>query len=102
MPICYDLGMRRKKGELLVLEQQILDALGDAEAHGYAIARLVSEQTGRRVLPGHGTLYRTLDRLIQMDKLTSRWEDAEIAEQARRPRRRLYRRRQASREAASE
>ncbi len=75
------------------LEQQILDAIGDNEMHGYAIARRVSEQTGKKILPGHGTLYRALGRLVEMGRLTDRWEaDSERVDAASRPRRRLYRR----------
>jgi len=64
--------MRRKPGQLLDLEAQILsvavDALFDGDPPDKALARLEDA--------GH---------------LSSRWEDHELAEAAGRPRRRLYR-----------
>lgn len=84
-----------------MLEQQILDAIGDAELHGYAIARTVQDRAGTKMLAAHGTLYRALSRLEGMGKLTSRWED-EGEQMAGRPRRRLYRRPRRPKEATSD
>jgi PadR family transcriptional regulator PadR len=85
---------RRKPGALLPLETEILDvALSMRRAHhatfhGFGIARAMREQRGSRSLTAHGTLYKALSRLEDFGLLTSRWEDAAVAEG--RPRRRLY------------
>lgn len=42
----------------------ILLALAEGEAHGYAIARSVSDATGGRMKMGPGTLYGTIKRLL--------------------------------------
>jgi DNA-binding PadR family transcriptional regulator len=90
--------MRRKPGQLLDLEAQILavavDALVDGdppEVHGFAIAKRLADREGSQKLTAHGTLYKALGRLEDAGLLTSRWEDPEAAEEAGRPRRRLYR-----------
>src|SRR5471032_3365456 len=44
---------------------QILISLADAERHGYAIMREVSERTGGDVRLGPGTLYGSLKRLLE-------------------------------------
>ncbi len=85
---------RRKPGTLLPLETEILGAAlsllrsGQATFHGFGLAHSMREQSGSRALTGHGTLYKALSRLEELDLLASRWEDAEAAEG--RPRRRLY------------
>jgi PadR family transcriptional regulator, regulatory protein PadR len=85
---------RRKPGTLLPLETEILEvALSmlrseQATFHGFGLAQTMREQTGSRSLTGHGTLYKALSRLEEFGLLTSRWEDAAVAEG--RPRRRLY------------
>jgi PadR family transcriptional regulator PadR len=85
---------RRKPGTLLPLETEILDvALSmlrskQASFHGFGLAQAMREQTRSRSLTGHGTLYKALSRLEEFGLLSSRWEDAGIAEG--RPRRRLY------------
>ena len=63
----------------------VLLALGEAEQHGYAILQQVELRSDVRLLPG--TLYRTLQRMV---------EDGLIAEVRKRstlddPRRRYYR-----------
>ena len=84
----------RKPGTLLPLETEILEvALSMLRAdqptfHGFGLAQAMREQTGSRSLTGHGTLYKALSRLEEFGLLTSRWEDAAVAEG--RPRRRLY------------
>jgi PadR family transcriptional regulator len=88
--------MRRKPGALLPIEQAILRAAirlwrtGSAEFHGYEIARHVAEDSDRRSLTAHGTLYRALSRLETMGFLESHWEDPQIAARESRPGRRLY------------
>ncbi len=90
--------MRRKPGQLLDLEAQILqvavDAFGsegDGEVHGFAMAKRIADRAGQQRLTAHGTLYKALGRLEQGGLLESRWEDPEVAEAEGRPRRRLYR-----------
>jgi len=88
--------MRRKAGVFLPLELSILGAgidlarRGDAEFHGYAIAKDMREREEARRLTAHGTLYRALDRLEAAGLLKSRLEEAEVAAAENRPRRRLY------------
>jgi PadR family transcriptional regulator len=85
---------RRKPGDLLGLETEILDAAlsmrrsGQPVFHGFALARDLREKSGSRALTSHGTLYKALGRLEDFGLLTSHWEDA--AAVAGRPRRRLY------------
>ena len=88
--------MRRKTGALVPLELAICTAAvalkraGTEEFHGYLIAREIKEAADAKLLTAHGTLYRALGRLDQMGLLTSRWEDAQVAADENRPRRRLY------------
>ena len=88
---------RRRAGVLLPIEASILAAgldaqrAGEREFHGFAIASAIQDRERARRLTAHGTLYRALARMEQAGLLTSRWEDAAIAESAGRPRRRLYR-----------
>ena len=44
----------------------ILLALSDGEKHGYAIMQLVGEQSGQKVRMGPGTLYTTIQRLLEL------------------------------------
>jgi DNA-binding PadR family transcriptional regulator len=90
--------MRRKPGQLLDLEAQILavavDVLVDGdspEVHGFGLAKRIADREGSQRLTSHGTLYKALARLEDAGLLSSRWEDHEVAEAAGRPRRRLYR-----------
>ena len=88
--------MRRKPGQLVPLERQILDAalglrgMGVAEAHGFLLARTMRDQADARQLTAYGTLYKALERLERAGLLESRWEDPTYAAEASRPRRRLY------------
>ncbi len=85
---------RRKPGTLLPLETEILEVAlvmlraGHRTFHGFGLAHTMREQRGSRALTGHGTLYNALGRLEDLGLLSSRWEDAAVAEG--RPRRRLY------------
>lgn len=89
--------MRRRPGSLLPLEVGILDAVveaartGDEWIHGYAIARCISDARRAKRLTSQGTLYNALARLSEAGHLEHRWEDPELALEAGRPRRRLYR-----------
>jgi PadR family transcriptional regulator, regulatory protein PadR len=88
--------MRRKPGALLPLEVSILGAAvrcamdGRAEFHGFELARMLADATGSQRLTAHGTLYKALGRLADAGLLESRWENADAALAAGRPRRRLY------------
>jgi PadR family transcriptional regulator, regulatory protein PadR len=88
--------MRRKRGTLLPIEEAILAAgielrrSGTPEFHGFLVAKALREHDEARRLTAHGTLYKALDRLEKAGLLTSRWEDALLAADAGRPRRRLY------------
>jgi DNA-binding PadR family transcriptional regulator len=63
---------------------------GNAEFHGYAMARHLGDLADSRLLTAYGTLYRALGRLATMGLLQSRWEDPEIPARENRPGRRLY------------
>ena len=84
----------RKPGTLILLEAQILKALlghGERGAHGFALAQELATSQGSTSLASHGTLYKALDRLRTRGLLVAEWEPAELAEEAGRPRRRIYR-----------
>lgn len=88
--------VRRRAGELLPIEQRILESgigfgLAGEEFHGFALAAAMSGRDDGRGLTAHGTLYKALGRLAERGLLSSRWEDADVAAHDGRPRRRLYR-----------
>ena len=88
--------VRRRPGQLLPLEFQILDTgmelqSTDGTFYGFAIARRMAEQSGNGLL-AHGTLYKALGRLSDAGLIEAEWEDASVAAEEGRPRRRLYRR----------
>ena len=89
--------MRRKPGTLVQLERDVLEAslclrsMGVREAHGFLLARTMSDGSDARRLTAYGTLYKALDRLERAGQLVSRWEEPEYAADAARPRRRFYR-----------
>lgn len=89
--------MRRKPGELIPLEIEVLEAAvalqreGTSAFHGYSLAKSMKTTSDRRMLTAHGTLYRALHRLERAELLEAFWEDPGGAEQEGRPRRRLYR-----------
>jgi DNA-binding PadR family transcriptional regulator len=88
--------MRRKAGSLVPLELAICSAAADLrrqgldEFHGYLIAKEIKAHADNRLLTAYGTLYRALGRLESMGLLVSRWEDAMVAANENRPRRRFY------------
>lgn len=49
---------------LTPLTMAILLALADRDRHGYALMKDVEEQTGGALVPGTGSLYAALDRLM--------------------------------------
>jgi PadR family transcriptional regulator PadR len=89
--------MRRKPGELLPIEQAILAAgldlrrIGTDEFHGFAVAKRMQDIGEAHQLTAHGTLYKALGRLETSGLLASHWEQADLALEEGRPRRRLYR-----------
>src|SRR6187200_1955715 len=100
--------MRRKAGALVPLELAICTAAADLrqegthEFHGYLIAKEIKEHADNRLLTAYGTLYRALARLESMGLLSSRWEDAMVAAEENRPRRRFYALTPAGEEAVAE
>jgi len=52
----------------------ILIALADEERHGYAILQEVAERTGGRVRLSAGTLYRSIQRLLEQGLLAESTE----------------------------
>jgi DNA-binding PadR family transcriptional regulator len=88
--------VRRKAGVLLPIEVSILSAAvelrlrGSDAFHGFLIARAIQGREGARRLTAHGTLYKALERMERAGLLASQWEDAQIAADEGRPRRRLY------------
>jgi DNA-binding PadR family transcriptional regulator len=89
--------MRRKVGALVPLEVSILEAAaelqlaGQAEVHGYELARVVKDIREATRLTAYGTLYKALARLEREGFLASRWEDPDVGAAESRPRRRFYR-----------
>lgn len=89
--------MRRRRGRLLGIEEAILDAgitlkaQGSASFHGFSVAKLIQKTHDARRLTAHGTLYKALGRLERAGLLVSEWEEADLAADEGRPRRRLYR-----------
>ena len=88
--------MRRRKGELVRLEEEILAVFlalrrrRVEETHGYELARHLQELSGNKSPTAYGTLYRALNRLRAMGLLVSRWESPSEAATGGRPPRRLY------------
>ena len=90
--------MRRKPGQLLDLEAQILavavDVLVDGdppEVHGFALAKRLADREAPRSSPPRDALQGPRPDSRTPACCRSRWEDHEVAEEAGRPRRRLYR-----------
>ena len=89
--------MRRKQGELVPLEIEILEAAtalgrdGIVAFHGYSLAKSMRAGSDHRMLTAHGTLYRALHRLERAKLLEAFWEAPGEAEKEGRPRRRQYR-----------
>ena len=56
---------KRKLDPLPSAAFQIMLALADGDLHGYAIMRQVEEQTGGRLRLGPGTLYGSIQALVE-------------------------------------
>lgn len=80
---------RRKLDPLPSAAFQILLALAGEKMHGYAIMRQVESQTGGQVRLGPGTLYSSIQTLLE-EKLIEEVSAADH-EQPEIPRRRYYR-----------
>jgi DNA-binding PadR family transcriptional regulator len=80
---------KRKLDPLPAAAFQILLSLADEDLHGYGIMRNVAEQTGGRMRLGPGTLYSSIQSLVE-EKLIEEIEQREDARLGR-ERRRYYR-----------
>jgi DNA-binding PadR family transcriptional regulator len=80
---------KRKLDPLPPAAFQILLALAGADLHGYGIMRQVADQTGGRMRLGPGTLYSSIQSLLE-EKLI---EEIKLADgkDAEQDRRRVYR-----------
>jgi DNA-binding PadR family transcriptional regulator len=89
--------MRRRPGSLTPLESVILEtaaalaAEGSEEFHGFLLAKQIKDRRKDFLRVAYGPLYKALDRLQAGGLLASRWEESEIAETERRPRRCYFR-----------
>ena len=77
---------------------QILLSLAEEDLHGYAIMRQVAEQTGGQMQLGPGTLYSSIQALLEEDLV----EEVDLRENAKpgQERRRYYRLTSAGRKVA--
>jgi DNA-binding PadR family transcriptional regulator len=80
---------KRKLDPLPAAAFQIMLALSDGELHGYAIMREVEEQSGGRLRLGPGTLYGSIQALLE-GKLIEEVDRLGDTDE-RRERRRYYR-----------
>src|ERR1700684_3405947 len=80
---------KRKLNPLPSAAFQILLSLADEDLHGYGIMRQVAEQTGGRMRLGPGTLYSSIQTLLE-EKLIEEVEPGED-EKPGNERRRYYR-----------
>lgn len=77
---------KRKLDPLPSAAFQILLALAGEDLHGYGIMRQVEEQTERRIRLGPGTLYSSIQTLLEakfIEEVEAR-EDAELGNERRR------------------
>lgn len=58
---------KRKLDPLPSAAFQILLSLADTDLHGYGIMRQIEEQTGGRIRMGPGTLYSSIQALVEED-----------------------------------
>ncbi len=91
---------KRKLDPLPAAAFQILLALAEGDLHGYAIMRQVEEQTAGKVRLGPGTLYSSVQALLEQKFIDEVRGDATEAPQAHGDRRRLYRLTSAGRKVA--
>ena len=88
---------KRKLDPLPSAAFQILLSLADEDLHGYGIMRQVAEQTGDRMRLGPGTLYGSIQSLLEeklieeVDMRGDTREDAKLGAKQSSERRRYYR-----------
>jgi PadR family transcriptional regulator PadR len=87
--------VRRKPGTLFPIEMDILGSglrlqQENGSFYGFSLAKRMTSDGSTPVLMGHGTLYKALTRMTEAGLLVAVWEDADVAAEAGRPRRRLY------------
>lgn len=93
----YQAMPKRKPGGLLPIETSILAIMVERELqmrpgiHGYDLAKDLALREHRKLLAGHGTIYRALSRLEDARLVTSSWEVLDPQAEPDRPRRRFYR-----------
>jgi DNA-binding PadR family transcriptional regulator len=77
---------KRKLDPLPSAAFQIMLALADGDLHGYAIMRQVEEQTGGRLRLGPGTLYGSVQALVEGKLIEEvyRPEDSAMQQERRR------------------
>jgi DNA-binding PadR family transcriptional regulator len=77
---------KRKLDPLPSVAFQIMLSLADGDLHGYAVMRQVEEQTSGRLRLGPGTLYGSIQTLLEgkLIEEVSRPEDAEVRQERRR------------------
>ena len=95
------MARRREIDSLLPLPEatfHILLALAESDRHGYGIIQDVASRTGGRVRLGAGTLYRTIQRLLEQGLIRETRERPPAEEDD--DRRRYYRLTPTGREAA--
>lgn len=92
---------KRKLDPLPAAAFQILLSLAEGDLHGYAIMRQVEEQTGGKVRLGPGTLYSSIQALLEEGLIEEiERENTPDAPAAPKDRRRLYRLTSAGRKVA--
>ena len=79
---------KRKLDPLPAAAFQIMLSLADGDLHGYAIMRQVEEQTGGRLRLGPGTLYGSIQALLQGKLIEEVYRPEETED--RQERRRYY------------
>ena len=80
---------KRKLDPLPAAAFQIMLALAGGDLHGYAVMRQVEEQTGGRLRLGPGTLYGSIQSLLEGNLIQEVGRPADI--EVRSERRRYYR-----------
>lgn len=77
---------KRKLNPLPAAAFQIMLALADGDLHGYAIMRQVEEQTGGLLRLGPGTLYGSIQALLEgkLIEEVERPQDTEVHQERRR------------------
>jgi DNA-binding PadR family transcriptional regulator len=90
---------KRKLDPLPAAAFQILLSLADGQLHGYGIMRQIEEQTGGRMRLGPGTLYSSIQTLLEEGLIEE--VDGGSDQDSGRERRRYYRLNTAGRKAAS-